>query len=199
MLPIKAAVYEHLNQIIKHDLATYMHCQRVARLSFSIGQGLKLDRSVLNSLYYSALLHDLGKVSISKDVLNRVEKLTTLEWEIIHQHPVIGASMIQNENENTITKDIVAGILTHHERWNGQGYPSGLVGENISLFGRIISIADALDAMTSARPYRRQPLPFYEAVSEIQSLAGKQFDPYIIRNVIISDYTSSAFWGLRVL
>lgn len=194
---VSVIVYKHLNQIKQHDLATYMHCQRVARISLSIGRGLTLDRSVLNSLYYSALLHDLGKVSISRDILNRVEKLTTQEWEIIHQHPVTGAGIVQMEK--TIGGDIVDGIISHHERWNGNGYPYGLAGENIPLLGRIISIADTLDAMTSARPYRRRPLSIDEAVSEIQSFSGQQFDPYIIRNVIISDYTSSAFWGLRVL
>lgn len=172
-----AVVYRYLDQIRQYDFATYMHCQRVARLSLSIGQGLKLDRSVLNSLYCSALLHDLGKVNIPKGILNRVYKLTPQEWDIIYQHPVTGANMIQAEN--TITEDIVAGVLAHHERWNGNGYPYGLAGENIPLFGRIISIADALDAMTSVRPYRRRPLSTDEAVSEIQSLSGQQFDPYI--------------------
>lgn len=154
-----------------------MHCQRVANISISIGQGLTLNQSTLSSLYYSALLHDLGKVNISKGILERAEKLTSQEWEIIYQHPATGASMIQAEKN--ITEDIVAGVLAHHERWNGNGYPYGLAGENIPLFGRIISIADALDAMTSARPYRRRPLSFNEAISEIQAFSGQQFDPYI--------------------
>jgi HD-GYP domain-containing protein (c-di-GMP phosphodiesterase class II) len=177
VLPIKAAVYKYLNQIRQYDVATYMHCQRVANISISIGQGLTLNQSTLSSLYYSALLHDLGKVNISKGILERAEKLTSQEWEIIYQHPATGASMIQAEK--AITENIIAGVLTHHERWNGKGYPYGLAGENIPLIGRIISIADALDAMTSARPYRRRPLLFDEAVSEIQSLSGQQFDPYI--------------------
>lgn len=172
-----AAVYKFLNQIKLYDFATYMHCQRVARISIAIGQGLTLDQAVLKSLYYSALLHDLGKVNIPKGILSREEKLTPLEWDIIHQHPATGGNMIQAEK--TITEDIVAGVLAHHERWNGKGYPYGLAGDNIPLFGRIISIADALDAMTSVRPYRRRPLPFGEAISEIQSLSGQQFDPYI--------------------
>ncbi len=174
---VSAIVYKHLNQIKQHDLATYRHCQRVANISISIGEGLTLDQSTLKSLCHSALLHDLGKVGISKEILNRGEKLTLQEWDIIRQHPVTGASMIQGEK--TISGDIVAGVLAHHERWNGKGYPYGLAGENIPLLSRIISVADALDAMISARPYRRRPLSIDEAISEIQSLSGQQFDPYI--------------------
>jgi len=164
----------------KHDYATYVHSLRVACISTSIGQGLTLAPAGLKSLYYSALLHDLGKVDIPKSLLNRVEKLTLKEWEIIHQHPVTGAGILQTEN---IPEDIIAGIRTHHERWNGKGYPYGLAGENIPLAGRIIAVADALDAMTSARPYRIRPLSFDEAVGEIQSLSGQQFDPYIVNSL----------------
>ncbi|MGS0763181.1 HD-GYP domain-containing protein [Syntrophomonas curvata] len=179
---VGAVVYKHLKLIKKHDFATYIHCRRVARISVFIGQELSLDQSILQYLHYSALLHDLGKVSISKEILNRGEKLTLQEWEILYQHPVTGAGMIQAEK--TIGEEIIAGIIAHHERWNGRGYPYGLAGENIPLAGRIIAIADAMDAMTSARPYRRRPLPFDEAVGEIFSLSGQQFDPYIVQSVL---------------
>ena len=160
----------------KHDYATYEHSLRVACISTSIGRGLLLDSADLKSLYHAALLHDIGKINIPRYILNRAEKLTLKEWEIIHQHPVAGAGILQTDN---IPENIIAGIRTHHERWNGKGYPYGLAGENIPLAGRIIAVADALDAMTSARPYRRRPLSADEAIGEIQSLSGRQFDPYI--------------------
>ena len=181
VLLINGIVCKYLNQIKVYDFSTYLHCRRVACISMSIGRELMLDPSVIESLYYSALLHDLGKVDIPKSLLNRVEKLTLKDWKIIHQHPVAGAGIIQAEK--TIGEEIIAGIRTHHERWNGKGYPYGLAGENIPLAGRIIAIADAMDAMTSARTYR-MPLSFDEAVGEIQSLSGQQFDPYIVQSVL---------------
>ena len=173
---INGIVCRYLDQIKVYDFETYLHCRRVARISISIGQELSLEPSVLKTLYYSALLHDLGKVNIPRKILNCTYKLSDHEWKIIRQHPIAGAGILQTDN---IPEDIIAGIRTHHERWNGKGYPYGLAGENIPLAGRIIAVADALDAMTSARPYRRRPLSADEAIGEIQSLSGRQFDPYI--------------------
>lgn len=177
-LKINANLYSYLNIIKLHDFGTYLHCQRVAQVSLCIGKCIGLDRNELKSLWYAALLHDLGKINIPKDILNRAAKLTLTEWEIIHQHPIDGARILQAVKK--IDRDVISGIIAHHERWNGKGYPYGLVGENIPLGGRIITVADALDAMTSVRPYRKTPLPVDEALVEIKSNADKQFDPFIV-------------------
>ncbi len=144
----------------------------------------------------SALLHDLGKINISRVILNSTERLTNKEWEVIKEHPISGADILQGEK--TINEDVIAGIIAHHEHWNGKGYPYHLAGKSIPLFARIIAIADALDAMISSRPYRGNPLSVDEAIGEIACLGGQQFDPYILRDVNLQ-YSNSAFWELCVL
>lgn len=193
---INATICKYLNQIKMYDFSTYLHCRRVANISVFIGQELTLSQPVLFSLQQAALLHDLGKINISRDILNSTEKLTDQGWEVIKQHPVKGADILRAEK--SIGEDVISGIVAHHERWNGKGYPYHLAGVNIPLSGRIIAIADALDAMISSRPYRRKPLSIDEAISEIECQAGQQFDPYILGVVNIKN-SNSAFWDLSIL
>lgn len=130
------------------------------------------------------MLHDIGKIKIPKSILLKKEKLNNNDWEIIKQHPEVGYKITKRQH---IDKDITEGIISHHERWNGNGYPYGLKGEKIPLYGRIIGIADALDAMVNSRPYRYFPLSVDEALAEVNIHAGTQFDAYIVRNLLSQD------------
>jgi putative nucleotidyltransferase with HDIG domain len=124
----------------------------------------------------AAILHDLGKVNIPTEILNSPNKLQHYEWMIIKQHPVYGANMLKHYQ---IYDDVVSGIMSHHERFDGLGYPNNLIGEEIPWQGRIIAIADSLDAMVSYRHYRKEKT-LNQALQEIWNMKGVQFDPYIV-------------------
>jgi len=173
------AIYPYLEKVQKHDFRTYLHCCRVSTTSKFIGETLKLSSKELESLVKSAFLHDIGKIKISQKILNNPGKLSKSEWEALKQHPVYGEKYLIN---NYVSQIIIEGIIAHHERWDGKGYPNGLFGENIPLYGRIIAVADAIDAMAVYRPYRKQ-LEIKEAIKEIQDCSESQFDPYIVKKI----------------
>ncbi|MGB4509190.1 MAG: HD domain-containing phosphohydrolase, partial [Syntrophomonadaceae bacterium] len=127
----------------------------------------------------AAILHDLGKVNIPTEILNSPNKLQHYEWMIIKQHPVYGANMLKHYQ---IYDDVVSGIMSHHERFDGLGYPNNLIGEEIPWQGRIIAIADSLDAMVSYRHYRKEKT-LNQALQEIWNMKGVQFDPYIVNKI----------------
>jgi len=145
------------------------HCNRVARYALQTFDGNK-------ELFIAGLLHDVGKVEIPVSILKKKGPLTNYEYEVIKEHPQKGANLL---NKLSYSEEIVVAILCHHEKWDGTGYPYGLTGENIPLFSRILAVADAYDAMTSYRPYRRK-LTVDEALQEIEINAGTQFDPHIV-------------------
>jgi len=149
------------------------HSQRVSLLCFEMGQELSLPVRDVNQLKTMGLLHDLGKIAIDDKILNKKGQLTTVEYEDIKKHPEIGYRILSSVNE---LSDMATNVLFHHERWDGKGYPRGLKGEEIPYLSRIISIADAYDAMTSNRSYR-EALSEEEAISEILKNSGSQFDP----------------------
>ena len=153
------------------------HSERVTRYSVAIAKEMGLSRQEIKDLQISALLHDVGKIGIRESVLDKNGKLTQEEYEEIKRHPLIGAEIV---SKIVNCERIVPGILDHHERYDGKGYPYGRKGEEISLFGRIIAVADAFDAMTSTRAYRKA-LPFQVAVEEIVYNAGYQFDPKVVK------------------
>jgi HD-GYP domain-containing protein (c-di-GMP phosphodiesterase class II) len=124
----------------------------------------------------SALLHDIGKIGVPDNVLLKDGRLTDEEYNLIKKHPEIGANIIKQVQGFSELPPLIEGILYHHERYDGKGYPEGLSGENIPLFGRIIAVADAYDAMTSNRPYRNGMLP-EKALSIINEGKGTQWDP----------------------
>ncbi len=154
---------------------TEEHAKRLRDYCFIIGKEMNLSMKELNELALLAILHDIGKIGISESVLKKREPLTDSDWTEIKKHPEIGYEIISNIPE---LKTIAKYILHHHERWDGNGYPHKLKGEQIPLFCRILSVADAFDAMTNNRIYRKA-LKIDQAILEIKKNAGSQFDPYI--------------------
>ncbi len=138
---------------------------------------LGLGPGKLENLEYGALLHDIGKIGIKDGVLGKPGRLTPEEYRHIQQHPMIGVKIMEQVD---FFKEKVPMVRNHHERYDGKGYPDGLIGETIPLEARIISVADAFDAMTSERPHRRR-LPLDVVISELKNGEGRQFDPQVVK------------------
>lgn len=158
------------------DKYTLGHSRRVEKYSCMIAEEMKLPDSRIETLRYAALLHDIGKIGIHEDILNKPGKLSENEYEIIKQHPDIGCKILEDVDFLKKAKDI---IRYHHEWYNGMGYPSHSAGENIPIESLIMAVADAYDAMTTDRPYRKA-LPHAKAVEIIKSQSGKQFAPTVV-------------------
>jgi HD-GYP domain-containing protein (c-di-GMP phosphodiesterase class II) len=127
-------------------------------------------------LRYGFLLHDVGKVGIPEAVLNKPGPLDADEWEVMRAHPLLGVQMVAGIKSLGSAVEV---IRCHHERWDGRGYPTGLAGDAIPAGARVFSVADAFDAMTSDRPYRKA-IPFDQACQEVADGAGSQFDPMVV-------------------
>jgi putative nucleotidyltransferase with HDIG domain len=153
------------------------HSQRVVRYTSAIADRLGIRGQELDEIGRGALLHDIGKIGVPDAVLLKPGKLTQDEWSEMRKHPDIGFSMIRSIPFLSTPADIV---LSHQERWDGQGYPRQLLGKEIPIGARIFSVADTLDAMTSDRPYRRGTT-FANAITEIARCANTQFDPEVVR------------------
>jgi HD-GYP domain-containing protein (c-di-GMP phosphodiesterase class II) len=160
------------------DEYTYYHSVNVTVLSIVLGVALKLNREELYKLGLGALLHDMGKVFIPVEILNKPSKLTPEEFEVMKSHSEAGYKHVK-DNYDIQAKSYI-GILQHHERYDGNGYPDGKSEEQISLFGRIISICDVYDALSSDRPYRSGMLPS-EAMEYIMGGSGMIFDPNLVK------------------
>lgn len=156
---------------------TGFHSYRVTEYSLTLARKLGLPDKALSILAKGALLHDIGKIGIPDSILLKPGKLTDEEWKIMKRHPTTGYELLKKIDFLEEAAEIV---LSHHEHYNGKGYPRGLKGEQIPLGARIFSIVDALDTMTSNRPYRRA-LSFEEAIERIAKGSGSQFDPSIVR------------------
>jgi diguanylate cyclase (GGDEF)-like protein/PAS domain S-box-containing protein len=156
---------------------TEEHEERLVQLSMMVGRALELSDLQLNELELLSTLHDIGKMSINDNILNKSEKLNDEEWSEIRKHPEVGYRIANVSPELVFIADF---ILCHHERWDGKGYPQGLKGESIPLLSRIISVVDSYDAMTQDRPYRKA-MPTAAAIEEIAKNAGTQFDPDIAK------------------
>lgn len=157
-----------------------LHSQRVSKYCTKIGQAMNLSKDKINSLTVAAILHDIGKIAIDDQILDKPGKLTDKEYEMIKKHPEIGYRILSASKQYA---EISNDILHHHERMDGKGYPSGIKGEDIPLNARIISVADAYDAMVFSRPYRAS-LTKEEAIKELKDNAGTQFDPMIVKAFI---------------
>ncbi|MEI6858052.1 HD-GYP domain-containing protein [Psychrilyobacter sp.] len=163
-----------------HDEYTKGHSEAVASYSLEIGKALGLKGSDLDDLYWAATMHDIGKIIVPIEILNKSEKLTDKEYEIIKEHSKTGYEIV---SKNESLKKVSKYILYHHERWDGIGYPEGLKGEEIPLLSQIISVADSWHAMTSKRSYKDQ-LTCQEAIEELVKNKGTQFAPQIVTTFI---------------
>ena len=154
-----------------------LHSRRVSKLCEQMGEALGLSEDRVKELKTVGLLHDIGKIGIDEGILNKNGKLSEEEWEEIRKHPEIGYRILSTVNNMS---EMAEFVLSHHERWDGKGYPQGLIGEQIPLQSRIIGIADAYDAMVSERNYKTS-LTKKEAIQELIENAGTQFNPECVQ------------------
>lgn len=157
------------------DDSTGMHIQRMSRISRLLGLSVGFTEQEADMLMYAAMMHDIGKIGIPDEILRKPGPLTAEEFEKIKAHPEIGAAII-GEQRSELLRQAREICLTHHEKWNGSGYPKGLRGEEIPLIGRIVAISDVFDALTAVRPYK-SAWPIDKALDLIEREAGRHFDP----------------------
>jgi putative nucleotidyltransferase with HDIG domain len=162
------------------DAYTRGHSERVTRYSLAVARQMSLSTNALNRLEQAAILHDIGKIGIDIGLLHKEDKLSSADVDILRQHPIIGVRILEPIH---FLKNVREIIEQHHERFDGTGYPHGLVGEDVLLEARILAVADTYDAMTSDRPYRKA-LAHDIAIGEIAQNAGTQFDPEVARAFI---------------
>lgn len=155
------------------DKYTNGHSERVAEYSRMIAERCGMTEQEQEDIYYIGLLHDIGKIGVPDEIINKTSRLDDEEYDIIKTHPMIGAEILEKMSE---LPDIAVGARYHHERYDGKGYPESLKGEEIPIIARIIGVADAYDAMTSNRSYR-EVLPQSVVRGEIEKCIGTQFDP----------------------
>lgn len=158
------------------DNYTANHSVRVADFASQIGNELGLPEDRMKLLEETALFHDIGKIGVPEHILNKPDKLSSEEWEQIKEHPVIGAGII---GVTDVLAEHAHVVRYHHERYDGHGYPDGLMGENIPLESRILAVADTYDALTSKRPYRRG-MSVADAVEVLRQCRGSQLDPQVV-------------------
>ncbi len=165
------------NAIDEKDAYTGGHCERVMEYSMIIAAEMGLNESEMNDLKFGSILHDIGKIGIAENILNKEGKLSQEEYGEIKKHPIKGNNILKDLNFLTNCRRI---IHEHHERIDGKGYPSGLDGDQIYSLAKIVCVADAYDAMTSCRPYRKGELSKEQAIQEMLNNKGTQFDPAVV-------------------
>jgi putative two-component system response regulator len=168
-----AVVAALANAVEAKDAQTEQHCQRLATMSGMLARAADVNLDDQEAIVYGALLHDIGKIGIPEAILQKPGPLSAEEWEVIRRHPEIGEVICRPLSFSERYTPI---IRHHHERWDGAGYPGGLMGVAIPLGSRIVALADAFDAMTQDRPYRAA-MPIEAAIDELRAGAGRQFDP----------------------
>ncbi len=161
------------------DQYTHHHSQEVAVISFLLARAIGLDEASCTAVHIAGHLHDLGKIGISDLVLQKNGPLTASEWAEMRQHPRYGYNILHQIPGLSATNGIAEMVLSHHERFDGGGYPQGLQGTAIPLGGRILAVADTISAMTGKRSYRK-PLPWEVVVDELKRVSGFQLDPFVI-------------------
>ena len=177
---VLSTIYALAATLEARDKYTYGHSRRVSRYTVAVAEKLNLLPEQVALVSAAALLHDIGKVGIPDNVLNKSEKLLDEEWELLKQHPRLSATIVGHVPSLSAC---LAAVRHHHERWDGAGYPAGLKGESIPVEARILCVTDAFEAMISERPYR-PALTFKQAIAELEKCSGSQFDPGIVRAFI---------------
>jgi cyclic di-GMP phosphodiesterase len=163
------------NVIEARDNSTHGHVERVQHDALELARALAWSEEALAVLEFGALLHDIGKILVPRTILNKAGSLQPAEWDVLRRHPEDGARMLAGVDH---MRAAVPYALTHHERWDGSGYPRGLAGADIPIEGRLLAVVDAYDAMISQRPYRG-PMPREAACAELLQRSGQQFDPQL--------------------
>ena len=172
-----SAVQSILSTLHEKDDSEETHSIRVSELCGKIGQAMLLDKRQITDLTLLGRIHDIGKISIDQSILSKVEKLTLEEYEVIKQHSEKGYHIISASPELSY---LAGSLLAHHERFDGTGYPNGLSGQNIPLMSRILSVADAFEAMTGDKPYHKA-ISKADAIKELVKFSGTQFDPEVVK------------------
>jgi putative nucleotidyltransferase with HDIG domain len=157
----------------KKDRYTRRHSEDVNQYAQWIADELQLSAETTQRMWVGGLLHDIGKIGVPDKILRKPGRLSAAEWEVMKSHPSLGARMLHDVPH---MEEIIDAVRHHHERWDGCGYPDGLVGEDIPLLSRILAVADAFSAMTTDRPYRKG-MTWDAALGEIRAHSGTQFDP----------------------
>jgi HD-GYP domain-containing protein (c-di-GMP phosphodiesterase class II) len=168
------------------DRYTCGHSQRVAHLAWQLAKSTGMSDEQSDRVRIAGLVHDVGKIGVPEGVLTKAGKLTDAEFEAIKLHPEIGHRILK---DIPLLEDVLPGVLYHHERFDGRGYPHRLVGDGIPLIGRIIAIADTFDAMSSSRSYRAA-MPRATVLAEIQRSAGSQLDPALVPLFLGLDFST---------
>lgn len=177
--------------VAERDEPTAGHCERVARNALTIGKQLGVGTAELPGLYWAGMLHDLGKIGVPELILHKPGRLSSEEFTIMKRHARLGYEVLM-----TVTHSFEAmaeGVYSHHERMDGTGYPRGLKGEDIPLFGRIVAVADVFEAVTSERPYRH-PMPIEEAVELVLGGSGTQFDARVVEAFVAAYDRGEIAW-----
>jgi putative two-component system response regulator len=160
------------------DEDTGAHIKRMSRYCAAVARRMGLDENTIETILYAAPMHDLGKIGIPDVILLKPARLDRVEWEIMKLHTVIGAKILKGSDAEFIRLgETIA--LSHHEKWDGSGYPNGLKGTDIPLAGRITAIADVFDALMTKRPYK-EPFPWEKSLAIIRAGKGSHFDPDVI-------------------
>lgn len=180
---IKAVSFETINRLSRAveylDESTSFHLQKISLYVTVIARELELGQVDIESLQWASPMHDVGKIGIPDGILMKPGKLSPEEWEIMKQHTVIGGKILEGSDEELIrVAETIA--LTHHEKWDGSGYPKGLKGDKIPLVGRITALADVFDALISRRPYK-EAYPLDQSLDIIRKSMGSHFDPDAVR------------------
>lgn len=160
------------------DNETGLHVIRMSHYSAIIARAMGFAPATVEELLHASPMHDVGKIGIPDRILQKPGKLTPEEWEVMREHPAIGARII-GQHQTGLLRMAYDIALSHHEKWDGSGYPQGLVGEAIPLVGRIVAVADVFDALTTVRPYKKA-WPINEALAYIKEQSGKHFDPALV-------------------
>nr|WP_148235746.1 HD-GYP domain-containing protein [Thermaerobacter marianensis] len=163
-----------LNVLRLYHLPTFLHSRRVSVMARRVGYELGWRGDSLRLLCIFGLLHDVGKLAVDPAILEKPGRLAREEWEAICRHPIVGEQLVRRVTGST---SMAAWVRSHHERWDGNGYPDGIASDSIPLQARILSVVDAFDAMLDGRPYHRSRRTIKMALEEIERGAGAQFDP----------------------
>ncbi|HUV52548.1 MAG TPA: HD domain-containing phosphohydrolase [Dehalococcoidia bacterium] len=190
---VKTTIQALAAAIDAKDPYTRGHSQRVVQYALMSGRSLSLSRMELEIIEYAGILHDIGKIGIPDAILSKRGALTAEEYEEIRKHPVISTNIIK---DIPFLKPVRESVLHHHEKYNGSGYPDGLIGEDIPMGARVLAVADAFDAMTSDRPYRIA-LPEHHAIIELRKYSGKQFCPVALEAFLFALETEPGFYEWR--